>query len=530
MTSQELLPVAVLTSILFVVASLLRGWRTTIRLPFPPGPKPKFLLGNLFDIPSEQPWLTYTKWGKQYGDVVHLQVFGNHILILNSAKAATELLEKRAILYSDRPTIPMVPLSGAEWMLLLMQHGDRWREHKRIFHQYFRREAIPAYRPIQLRKIQDLLRGLLSAPEDFEAHLKTVAAAIIMATIYGHDIIQHTHDRFVSLAEEGGKRFNGSVLPGAFAVNTFPFLRHFPSWFPGCGFHRFAQGTAKILDKMKNAPFEFVRQNMRDGVGKSCVLSELLDHNDTQYGGSKEREEVIENVTGVAYAATAETTSAILVLFIMAMAIHPEVVRKAQNEIDTVVGAGVLPGFEHRSALPYCEAVLREVFRWKPIAPLGFPHATSDDDIYRGYFIPKGLVFFYRRVFQDIDIVLGTTVLPNIWAMVHDESIYPNPDQFNPERFLNADGQLNTDDRILGFGFGRRICIGRYAADAIVWATMVSVLSTFNISKAKDANGNTIEIEVAFLHGVVSHPKPFKCDITPRNDGARKLIENLTDV
>ncbi|KAF7348405.1 O-methylsterigmatocystin oxidoreductase [Mycena sanguinolenta] len=314
-----------------------------------------------------------------------------------------------------------------------------------------------------------------------------------MATTYGYDIQPTTHDRFVSLAEEAGKRLNDSLLPGAFAVNAFPFLRHFPSWFPGCGFHRFARETAKILDEMKNAPFEFVRQNMRDGVGRSCVLSELLDHNDTQCGGSKEREEMIENVTGFAYTAAAESTSAILVLFIMTMALNPEVVKKAQNEIDTVVGAGVLPGFEHRTALPYCEAVLRELFRWKPITPLAFAHATSDDDIYRGYFIPKGLVLLYRC----------TTVFPNVWAMVHDESIYPNPDKFDPERFLNAEGQLNADDRILSFGFGRRICIGRYAAVATVWATMVSILSTFNISKAKDANGNTIEIEVAFSHGVV---------------------------
>jgi cytochrome P450 len=74
----------------------------------------------------------------------------------------------------------------------------------------------------------------------------------------------------------------------------------------------------------------------------------------------------------------------------MAMALNPEVVRKAQNEIDTVVGLDCLPGFEHRSALPYCEAVVREVLRWRPIVPLGVPHATTQDDIYEGCFIPKG--------------------------------------------------------------------------------------------------------------------------------------------
>ncbi|KAF8158899.1 cytochrome P450 [Mycena galopus ATCC 62051] len=261
---------------------------------------------------------------------------------------------------------------------------------------------------------------------------------------------------------------------------------------------------------MKNAPFDFVRQNMRDGNGRSSVLRELLESNDTQ-GGSKERENTIKDVAAVAYSAAADITAGTLVVFIMAMALNPQVLLKAQNEIDTVVGIGSLPGFEHRNALPYCEAVVREVLRWRPIAPLAVAHATSEDDIYEGYFIPK-----------------GTMVLPNIWAMVHDESIYgPHPNHFNPERFFNADGQLNANDQILGFGFGRRACVGRHAADATVWATIVSVLSTFTIAKAKDETGKEIEIKPAFTDTVVSHPKPFKCAISPRSEGARQLIENL---
>jgi hypothetical protein len=62
-----------------------------------------------------------------------------------------------------------------------------------------------------------------------------------MATIYGYDI-KPTHDRFVDLAEDAVKKLSDSVFPGAFAVNTFPFLRHLPSWFPGCSFHQYAKG------------------------------------------------------------------------------------------------------------------------------------------------------------------------------------------------------------------------------------------------------------------------------------------------
>ncbi|KAF7348420.1 hypothetical protein MSAN_01796300 [Mycena sanguinolenta] len=527
-SAHYLLAVAV-SAVLLAVAGLLRQWKATSRLPFPPGPKPRFLVGNLFDIPTETPWITYTEWGKQYGDIMHAQVFGQHILILNSIKAATELLEKRAIIYSDRSRIPIVSLMGWDFSFVIIPYSDKWREvdwfiparsywligllqRRRLFHQHFRRDAIPGYHPVYFRKIRDLLRDLLSTPEEFATHTKTMTAAIVLDTVYGCDIKSMRGDRFVHVTEEASVRITESILPGACIVNTLPFLRHFPSWFPGCSFHRFARDTRDLVDEMKSAPFDFAKQNMQNGAARPSVLRELLERNDTQRS-SREQEEVIKDVAGVAYAAAVDTTTATLIVFIMAMALNPEVAKKAQNELDAVVGLGFLPGFEHRSALPYCEAVFREVFRWRPILPFAIPHATSNDDIYEGYFIPK-----------------GTMVLPNVWAMAHDESMYPNPDKFDPERFLNADGQLNGDDQILGFGFGRRACVGRHAADATVWATIVSVLSTFDIAKAKDETGKEIEIELVFADGMLSHPKPFKCSITPRNDIVKQLITNMTDV
>ncbi|KAF7346476.1 hypothetical protein MSAN_01875700 [Mycena sanguinolenta] len=435
-SADYLLALAVSCILLAVTVGLLQRRKATSRLPFPPGPKPRFLVGNLFDIPTASAWITYTEWGKQYGDVVHAQMLGKHVLILNSVKAATELLEKRALLYSDRPTIPMLSLIGWGFNFTFMSRTNKWRERRRLFHQHFRPDAAAAYRPVQLRKIQDLLRSLLSTPEDFAVHTKTLTAAIILDTIYGYNV-KSMQDRFVHLTEEAVQRLCEVVLPGSSIVNTFPFLRYLPSWFPGCSFHKFARETSELVDEMQNAPFEFVRQNMRNGCAKPSVMRELLEQNDT-HGGSVEREQVINDVAGLAYAAGADT------------------------------------------------AVFREVFRWGPILPLGIPHATSEDDIYEGYFIPK-----------------GTTVLSNIWAMGHDESKYSNPDEFNPERFLNSDGQLNTDDHILGFGFGRRVCVGRYAADATVWATIVSVLSTFNIAKPKDATGKEIEIELVYVEGLL---------------------------
>ncbi|KAJ7259485.1 cytochrome P450 [Mycena haematopus] len=215
---------------------------------------------------------------------------------------------------------------------------------------------------------------------------------------------------------------------------------------------------------------------------------------------------IFDSITG-----SADTTVSALASFFFAMATHPDVQKKAQTEIDSVVGTDRLPEFEDRPSLPFVEALYREVMRWKPVGPLGMAHASTADDIYNGYFIPK-----------------GATIISNIWAMTRDESIYPEPERFNPDRFFTSDGKLNDDDTVLAFGFprlilhrpirsdiltvirfGRRICPGRHNADATIWATIVSVLSTFNITKAKDATGKEVDIDPEYPDGLISHPQPF---------------------
>jgi len=240
------------------------------------------------------------------------------------------------------------------------------------------------------------------------------------------------------------------------------------------------------------------------------MVSQQLEVNETR-GRSEEQVEIIKGVAAVAYSAGADSTVSAIGTFFLSMALHPEVQRKAHEEIDCVVGQYRLPVFEDRPALPYVDAIYREVMRWRPVTPLSLPHAAYKDDVYNGYFIPK-----------------GATVLANLWAMSRDDSIYSEPELFIPDRFLTADKKLTEDDVSFTFGFGRRKCVGLHLGDATVWAAIVSILSVFDISKAQDAEGNIIEIEPAFSDGLVSHPYPFQCTITPRSDAARRLILKTT--
>ena len=72
------------------------------------------------------------------------------------------------------------------------------------------------------------------------------------------------------------------------------------------------------------------------------------------------------------------------------MSLSPDVTRKAQEEIDRVIGNDRLPTSMDRPNLPYIEAVVKEVLRWHPVAPMGLPHTSTTEDVFEGYLIPKG--------------------------------------------------------------------------------------------------------------------------------------------
>ncbi|TFK74225.1 cytochrome P450 [Pluteus cervinus] len=496
-----------ITLIVLALAFVIRKYQQTIaKKDYPPGPKPRIFVGNAFDLPIDKGWETYARWSKEYNsDIVHATALGEHIIVLNSRQSAIELLEKRGSIYSSRPVIPMFELIGWHEFISALPYGPLWRRHKRVFQQSFRREASIQYQPIQTRKIHDALNTLLRDPDGFAEHLKTLSGAIILSVIYDYDV-SHKDDHFVDLMERALAIGVTAALPGSHLVNTFPFLRHLPTWFPGAGFHRIAAHSRELVKEIRREPYEMVRKDMAEG-NLSSVLASLLATNDAQ-GGSKDEEEVISSALTVAYAAGSDTTMSTLLWFILAMALNPDAQRKAQAEIDRLTDGKRLPTFDDRASLPYIEALYRELLRWQPAVPLGVPHKTIEDDYYNGYFIPKGSI-----------------VISNIWAMNRDEAEYPEPERFIPERFLDNTGNLTDDDRVLAYGFGKRICSGRYFASASVWLFIACFLATFDTAKPKDEEGNEVEIVIETSGGLSSHPLPFKCSIIPHSEEAKRLIE-----
>ena len=199
---------------------------------------------------------------------------------------------------------------------------------------------------------------------------------------------------------------------------------------------------------MHAKPYNTVKEEMAAGTHAGSITSRLLTAGDDEVTLDEEEENRIMWVVGAIYSGGADTTVSALTTFVLAMVLYPDAQRKAQAEIDSVVGKERWPLMADRGRMPYVEALYKEVLRWHPVAPLGVPHRLTKEDTWGDYTLPE-----------------GSTVISNIWAMgqTEDDSLL-----FKPERHLYRSGKEGEglDPREYVFGFGRRVCPGKDLADA----------------------------------------------------------------
>jgi cytochrome P450 len=433
-------------------------------------------------------------------DVIHLKILGTDVIVVNSAEASKELFEKKSALYTDRPRMTMInDIVGLGWHFGFMPHGDEWREHRKLFNHDFNPTSALKYHPMERKWTITFLKNLLDTPQDFLEHVQHMVSGTVLELTHGLTVQPAGKpDPFIGAAKGALTGLGTAGLFGTYIVDYLPSLRYLPSWFPGAGFKREAAGWRANADVAIAVPFDVVKGAIANGTAASSFAKGMTE----RYGSQSERaheEKVARQTSAAMFASGSAGTVAALQSFFLAMAIYPEAQAKAQAELDRVLG-GRLPEFSDETSLPYITALIREVLRWAPVVPLAFPHRLTSDDTYKGYHLPAGAV-----------------VLPNAWAILNDPITYPSPESFKPERFLNADGSLNSQFPDAAFGFARRSCPGRYIALPSMFIAVAATLSTFDIKK----KGNVTK---SHTQGLLSYPLPFTCEISPRSKAVEALV------
>lgn len=300
-----------------------------------------------------------------------------------------------------------------------------------------------------------------------------------------------------------------ALVPMGWFVDIIPALKYLPSGFPGTGFKETARRWRKTGQDVANIPYLFVKKQQAVHSHTRSYVSNLLQGKSIgQAKLSHDDEEDIKWSAATIYGAGAETTSSVLTSFILAMVMFPGVQRKAQEEIDRVIGSERLPKFEDRDQLPYIGATVKEAYRWLPTSPMGLPHVAQEDIIFKGHLLPK-----------------GAYLLPAVWWFCHDPDVYADPETFDPERYLGPRGEPDATSTV--FGYGRRTCPGQHFADATVFITIAQVLAAFSIKKAVDDQGSEIEAKLEPSPAVTTHPMPFPYSIAPRSSKHAKLVRDI---
>ncbi|KAK0472767.1 cytochrome P450 [Armillaria novae-zelandiae] len=491
---------------LFLAALLV--WKRSSSFRYAPGPYRWPVAGNAFQVSTEQSWLQFSAWGREFGDMVYLRIFSRSLLILNSTESIKDLFEKKSSNFSDRPRRVMGELSGFGPSLVFKSGDESVRQSRKLLHSELNFRAVTEnHAGVIEENARRLCLSHIQRPEDFLKNIQDMAVSIIMRVAYGHVMsVGSEPDELTNLAKEVMRNLSLVLTPNKYLVDGLPFLRFIPAFFPGAKFQNQAAQCRDTLSRFWNTPFERVVEQMKSGNALPSLISNGLKTNDSEADTDPE---ILKKAAGDMYGAGTDTNISAISSFFLAMTLHRNIQQRAQEEILSVIGPYRLPLLADRPNLPFVNAIVQEVFRWNPALPFGklTGHSARVSDVYRGFDIPA-----------------GTLVIANIWGLLHDEKWYPDPLTFNPSRHLSA--HPPPVPTTFAFGWGRRSCPGYNLAESTVFMAVAMTLATCDISPPVDTQGNDVLPSVKYTSGMIIHPMPFQCRIVPRSPEALELLLN----
>ncbi|XP_071482220.1 cytochrome P450 2J2-like [Diadema antillarum] len=473
-----------LVTITFLVLTRVLKTDGQQKLNLPPGPGGlpwpiNYLIGfmNIF----QNTIIVIYNLSKKYGDVVFLNLLERKMVFLASPELVNEILVKQADVTTGRE--PDKEL----WSVLnyrggvVFSEGADWVDHRRFGLNALRnfgmgKRSLESRINEEARMLKDVFSSKGGAPLDPHANFVTAISNIICAITFGHRF-EYSDPVFQKFTQY----LNDVVAepPGVF--------KFMPSFLYNSRRTKLKALQEFIIDDVREHEKTFDPNDVRDII--DMYISQVRELEKTGQRSELSMEKAWSIVFDFFIAGT-ETTSTTMTWAILFMAGYPDIQKKVVAEIKREIGLDAAPSYEHQKAMPYTQAVLTEILRFRPIAPIGVPHRATADIKIKDYDIPK-----------------GTNIGMNILYIHHDPKLWGDPEVFRPERFLSKDGKsFVKHDAYMPFGAGRRKCLGEQLAKMESFLFFTNVMQRFKVSLPPG-----VKADYSFGHRVTTLlPKPYQ--------------------
>ncbi|XP_060933844.1 cytochrome P450 2J2-like isoform X1 [Limanda limanda] len=470
-----------------LLTDVIRNWRPHN---LPPGPWALPFLGNVF---TGVDFKTMQKLAQEYGPVFSLRRGSERMVFISGHKMVKEALVNQLDSFVDRPVVPLfhVVFKGIG---IALSNGYLWKKQRKFANTHLRhfgegRKSLEKYIEVESNCLCESFKEEQGRPFNPHYTLTTAVGNIISSVVFGHRF-EYSDESFRRVLELDNEAVRLAGSPQTQLYDAFPGLfKYLPG--PHQKVHaNYAQITEFLRKEVEKHQEEWNSEDPRDYI--DVYLSGIEKNKDDPQAGFNIETLLICTLDLIE--AGTETAATTLRWALVYMINYPEIQKKVQDEIDRAIGQSRQPTMADRPNLPYTDAAIHETQRMGNIVPMGFPKMASKDATLGGYFIPKGT---------------GITTL--LSSVLFDKNEWETPDTFNPNHFLDAEGQFRRRDAFLPFSAGKRVCLGEPLARMELFLFFTSLLQRFTFSPVP-GEMPSLEGVLGFTHS----PDEFRMLAIPR--------------
>jgi len=450
---------------------------------FPPGPRGLPLVGYIpffGRLHPEYPFKGLMKLAEEYGPVAAFYMGPSQVFVSVCGFEACQEALRNSDLDGRPDSAALRARTCDERLGVTFVDGEFWSEQRRFTMRHLRdlgfgRTSSENVIEEEIHEMLDDLRASAASNPagivDFKG-VFSVSIINVLWAIIGGERFQRNDAKFIHLLNTIEEFFrSGNVARANIPIPEF-LLKRFPVLYKVIG----ARGDLFVT--LQNFIKESIEEHEKDRSQSSPRDFIDVYLNELEKQGNRPstftHKQLISTIVDL-FAAGSETSSNSVGFALLHLIHNPDVLRKVQEELDSVCGDS-LPSLADRTSLPYTEAVLMESQRLSSIAPFTVPHAALTDTKLQGYTIPK-----------------GGLVMVNLYSIHLDGTYWKDPEVFIPERHLNDQGKVFKSDHFLPFGVGKRNCLGESLAKNTYYLFATAVMKTFNIERIANEELPTLD-------------------------------------